>query len=165
MPGRYCLLSREQWIERPIEDVFAFHSDASNLERITPPWLQFSVITAAPITMRAGTVIDYRLRWHVFPLRWTTRIEVWDPPHRFVDIQLRGPYRLWHHTHTFEERHGGTLIRDEVRYQLPLGCLGNALHRLRIRRDLESIFDDRAARVRGILQPEQIEKDSSQASA
>jgi ligand-binding SRPBCC domain-containing protein len=144
-------IQREQWIARPIEDVFDFFSDAPNLERITPPWLHFSVITPEPIRMCAGTMIDYRLRWHHIPLRWTTLIEVWDPPHRFVDTQLRGPYRLWHHTHTFESRSGGTSIRDDVRYRLPLGRLGDLLHRLRIRRDLEFIFDDRARRIGELL--------------
>jgi ligand-binding SRPBCC domain-containing protein len=150
---RAHLIEREQWIARPIEEAFAFYSDATNLEAITPPWLHFSVITTPPIAMAAGTVIEYRLRWHVVPLRWTTLIEDWEPPHRFVDTQLRGPYRLWHHTHTFEARAGGTMIRDQVRYRLPLGWLGDVLHRLRVRRDLEAIFDDRARRIRELLEP------------
>ena len=87
------------------------------------------------------------------PLRWTTIIEAWEPPHRFVDTQLQGPYRLWHHTHTFKAQMGGTLIRDQVRYRLPLGWLGVVLHRLGIRRDLEAIFDDRARRVRSFSDP------------
>ena len=151
--ARTYLIEREQWLARPIEEVFAFYGDATNLEAITPAWLRFSVITPAPIVMGAGTLIEYRLRWRHMPLRWTTIIEAWEPPHRFVDTQLRGPYRLWHHTHTFEARMGGTLIRDEVRYRLPLGRLGVALHRLGIRRDLEAIFDDRARRVRELLEP------------
>src|SRR5262249_43066673 len=118
---RAHLIEREQWIARPIEEVFAFYSDATNLEAITPPWLHFSVIRRPPIGVAAGPVIEYRLRWHVVPLRWTTLIEEWEPPHRFVDTQLRGPYRFWQHTHTFEARAGGTLIRDRVRYRLPLG--------------------------------------------
>jgi ligand-binding SRPBCC domain-containing protein len=147
------LIEREQWLARPVEEVFAFHADATNLEAITPAWLQFSVITPGPIAMGAGTRIAYRLRWRRIPLRWTTLIESWEPPHRFVDVQLRGPYRLWHHTHTFEAHAGGTRIRDEVRYRLPLGRLGAALHRLGIRRDLEAIFDGRARRVRALLEP------------
>jgi uncharacterized protein len=101
--------------------------------------------------MRVGTLIEYKLNWHHIPLRWTTRIEVWEPPHKFVDVQLRGPYRLWHHTHAFEAQRGGTLIRDEVRYRLPLFWLGAAVHRLAVRRDLEAIFDERARRVRELL--------------
>lgn len=151
--ARTYLIEREQWLARPIEEVFAFFGDATNLEAITPAWLRFSVITPAPIAMAAGTLIQYKLRWHRMPLWWTTLIEAWEPPHRFVDTQLRGPYRLWHHTHTFEEHLGGTLIRDKVRYQLPLGRLGAALHRLGVRRDLEAIFDARACRVRELLEP------------
>jgi ligand-binding SRPBCC domain-containing protein len=147
------LLEREQWLSRPIEQVFAFFGDATNLEAITPGWLRFSVVTPTPIVMGAGTRIEYRLSWHRLPMRWTTLIEVWEPPHRFVDTQFQGPYSFWHHTHIFQEQRGGTLIRDEVRYRLPLGWLGVVLHRLRIRRDLEAIFDDRARRIRELLEP------------
>jgi ligand-binding SRPBCC domain-containing protein len=152
--ARTYRIEREQWLARPIAEVFTFFGDATNLEAITPEWLRFSVITPAPIVMGAGTLIEYRLRWRGMPVRWTTRIEAWEPPHRFVDTQLKGPYRLWHHTHTFEAQRGGTLIRDEVRYRLPLGWLGAALHRLGVRRDLEAVFDDRARRIRALLEPE-----------
>ena len=94
-------IEREQWLARPIAAVFAFFGDATNLEAIMSEWLRFSVIITAPIVMDAGTLIEYRLRWRRIPLRWTTLIEAWEPPRRFVDSQLRGPYRLWHHTHTF----------------------------------------------------------------
>jgi ligand-binding SRPBCC domain-containing protein len=147
------LIEREQWLARPIEEVFAFFSDATNLQAITPRWLGFSVITPAPIVMKPGALIDYRLHWHHLPMRWTTLIEVWEPPHRFVDTQLKGPYQLWHHTHSFEAQRGGTLIRDEVRYQLPLGWLRVLMHRLRVRRNLEAIFDERTRRVRELLEP------------
>ena len=149
--ARTYLIEREQWLDRPIEEVFAFYGDATNLEAITPALLRFSVITPAPIAMGAGTLIDYRLRWRGVPLRWRTVIEAWEPPYRFIDRQLKGPYRLWHHTHTFEQQRGGTLIRDIVRYQLPFGWLGAAAHRLGVRRDLEAIFDHRALRVREIF--------------
>ena len=158
--ARTHLLEREQWLARPIEEVFAFFGDATNLEAITPGWLRFAVITPAPIPMGAGTRIDYRLRWRGLPLRWTTLIEAWEPPLRFVDTQLRGPYRLWHHSHTFEAYAGGTLIRDEVRYRLPLGRLGGALHRIGIRHDLEAIFDERAQRVRDRLGPSRGRRDA-----
>jgi ligand-binding SRPBCC domain-containing protein len=151
--ARTYLIEREQWLDRPIEEVFAFYGDATNLEAITPGWLRFSLITPTPIAMDVGTLIEYRLRWHRMPVRWTTRIEAWEPPHRFVDTQLKGPYRLWQHTHTFEPRRGGTLIRDEVRYGLPLGWLGAAVHRLVVRRDLEAVFDERARRIREVLEP------------
>ena len=135
------LIEREQWIDRPIEEVFAFFSDAANLEAITPPWLRFSVTTPAPIAMHAGARIEYRLRWRGIPLRWTTLIETREPPDRFIDTQLRGPYRLWHHTHTFEAVDGGTRMRDLVRYRLPFGPLGTIAHVLGVRRDLEAVFD------------------------
>jgi ligand-binding SRPBCC domain-containing protein len=138
--GRTFVIEREQWLARPIEEVFAFYADATNLEAITPAWLRLSVSTPAPIVMGAGTLIEYKLRWRCMPLRWTTIIEAWEPPHRFVDAQLKGPYSLWHHTHTFESQRGGTLIRDEVRYRLPLGWFGDVLHRLGICHDLEAIL-------------------------
>jgi ligand-binding SRPBCC domain-containing protein len=145
------VLTREQHLEGAPEEVFDLFADAVNLEPLTPPWLRFRVLTPAPVTMRAGTLLEYRLRLHGVPVRWRTRIEGWEPPHRFVDVQLRGPYRLWHHTHTFERRDGGTLMRDEVRYALPLGPLGVLAHRVFVRRDLERIFDFRHAAVERLL--------------
>jgi ligand-binding SRPBCC domain-containing protein len=130
------------------EDVFPFFGDAHNLEAITPPWLGFAVTTPRPIDMRAGTLIEYRLKLHGVPLNWRTTIAVWDPPHRFVDVQIRGPYTLWHHTHDFEpDGERGTIMRDTVRYALPLGVLGEVAHRVLVRRDLAAIFDFRAERV------------------
>ena len=102
MSGREELLIREQRVELPLESTFEIYGDALNLEEITPPWLGFRVTTPAPIETRAGTLIEYRLRLHGIPVRWKTRIETWEPPHRFVDVQLSGPYALWHHTHEFE---------------------------------------------------------------
>ena len=142
--GRVHLLEREQRIELPIARAFAFFGDARNLERITPPWLGFEVTTPGPIEMGAGTLIEYRLRLHRVPVRWRTRIEAWEPPHRFVDAQVRGPYSLWEHTHTFEEDGPeATIIRDRVRYSIPLGPLGELADRLLVRRDLKQIFDYR----------------------
>jgi hypothetical protein len=141
-------LDREQRLHAPPEQVFPFFADALNLERITPPWLRFRVITPRPIEMRAGVLIEYRLRLHGVPLRWLTRIEAWEPPHRFVDRQLRGPYRSWWHEHTFAaDGAGGTVMRDLVRYSLPLGPLGGAADVLLVRRDLRRIFDHRAGAV------------------
>ncbi len=99
--ARTYRIEREQWLARPIAAVFAFFGDATNLEAIMSEWLRFSVIIPAPIVMDTGTLIEYRLRWRRMPLRWTTFIEAWESPRRFVDSQVRGPYRLWHHTHTF----------------------------------------------------------------
>jgi ligand-binding SRPBCC domain-containing protein len=140
-------LAREQLVPAAAGDVFAFFSAARNLERLTPGWLRFSVLTPEPIPMEAGTVIDYRLRLHGLPLRWTSRIEAWERDRAFVDRQLRGPYRLWHHRHEFEAVAGGTVVRDRVRYALPLGALGDLGHALLVRRDLERIFDFRRAAV------------------
>ena len=123
--------------------VFEFYSDAANLEAITPPWLDFRIVTPRPIHMGPGTLIEYRLRLHGLPIRWLTRIEAWEPGRRFVDVQLRGPYRLWHHTHSFEPHRNGTLVSDRVRYELPLGPIGELAHRLQVRRDLKRIFDHR----------------------
>jgi len=141
-------LEREQWFPRPLEEVFAFFADAGNLEAITPPWLGFEVLTPRPIAMRPGTLIDYRLRLRGVPLRWRTEISVWQPPHRFVDEQRRGPYREWVHEHTFTAVDGGTLVRDRVRYRVPGGWL---VHELFVRRDVERIFDYRRERLASLL--------------
>ncbi len=149
---RVHVLQREQHLPGPPEEVFAFFADARNLEAITPPLLRFRVLDAEPIRMRAGTLIRYRLRVRGVPLRWLTRIREWQPPGCFVDEQLRGPYALWEHTHAFApDERGGTVMRDTVRYALPLGPVGSLAHRLLVRRDLEAIFDHRAARVAQLI--------------
>jgi ligand-binding SRPBCC domain-containing protein len=138
------VLERAQQLPAPPEEVFPFFADARNLEAITPPWLGFRVTTPGEIEMAAGTLIEYRLKLHALPVRWLTRIEAWEPGRRFVDRQLKGPYRLWHHTHTFEpDGEGGTLMRDRVRYALPLGLLGELAERAFVARDLAAIFDFR----------------------
>ena len=137
------LLEREQLVAAPLADVFRFFSQARNLEQITPPWLRFALLTPDPIEMAVGTVIAYRMRLHGLPMRWTSRIEVWEPDRAFVDRQLRGPYRLWEHRHEFATLDGGTVVRDRVRYALPLGRLGALAHSLIVRRDLQRIFDFR----------------------
>jgi ligand-binding SRPBCC domain-containing protein len=137
-------LNVEQWLPRPRAEVFPFFAEARNLEELTPPFLKFEVLTPAPIVMREGLLIDYRIKVHGIPISWRTEIITWDPPHRFVDVQLNGPYKLWHHTHTFEERDGGTLCRDEVRYWPRGGALMNWLF---VRRDVERIFDYRRERL------------------
>ncbi len=134
-------LHRELWLPRPLPEIWDFFSAARNLEEITPPWLKFEVLTPEPIVMRTGLLIDYRIRLHGIPIRWRTEIVDWQPPHRFVDMQLSGPYRLWHHTHTFTERDGGTFCTDDVQYQ-PIG--GALMARLFVQRDVEAIFDYRA---------------------
>jgi ligand-binding SRPBCC domain-containing protein len=138
------VLERRQRLPLSAARAFAFYADALNLEAITPPWLGFRVATPGPIAMGAGTLIDYRLRLHGIPIRWRTRIVAWEPPRRFVDVQLRGPYALWEHTHTFEPAgDDAVVIADRVRYALPLGVLGRLAHAVFVRRDLERIFDYR----------------------
>jgi ligand-binding SRPBCC domain-containing protein len=145
---RERLLDRVQRVQMPPERAFDFYGDADNLEPLTPPWLHFEVTTPMPIEMGAGTLLDYRLRLHGVPIRWRTRIDLWEPPHRFVDSQVRGPYALWEHTHTFEaEGEGATLIRDRVRYAIPYGPLGSLADALFVRRDLARIFDYRQQAV------------------
>ena len=148
MTSRIHLLERRQRLELPAEEAFEFYGDARNLEVITPPWLGFKVLGDGAIEMRAGAHIDYRLRLHGLPMRWRTRIEVWEPPLRFVDVQLRGPYSLWEHTHTFEpDGAHAVAIGDRVRYALPFGALGDLAHATIVRRDLARIFDYRARAV------------------
>lgn len=124
-------------------EVFPFFADAANLERLTPPFLRFRIVTPPPIAMRPGTLIDYRIRLFGIPMTWRTVIESFDAGERFVDVQLRGPYKIWRHTHTFADVPGGTEVRDHVEYQLPLGPLGSLVHALMVRRTLERIFDHR----------------------
>jgi ligand-binding SRPBCC domain-containing protein len=131
------LFQCELWLPRPREVVFDFFADARNLQNITPPWLHFVILTPPPIEMRPGTLIDYKLRVHGLPLRWQTEITEWNPPHHFVDQQLRGPYKLWHHTHRFFDQDGGTRCVDEVRYLPPGGALINHLF---VKRDVQKIF-------------------------
>jgi ligand-binding SRPBCC domain-containing protein len=140
-------LERTQFVGRPIEKVFPFFAEPTNLARITPQWLNFRVVTQGDLTMREGLLIDYRVSPLLIPQRWTSCITLWDPPNRFVDEQLRGPYRRWHHLHEFREVTGGVEISDCVTYELPLGPLGRAAHALFVRRQLEAIFDYRERAV------------------
>lgn len=138
------LFQTSQWLPYPRNEIFEFFSDAFNLETITPPWLQFRVVTPAPIAMREGTRIDYRLRIHGIPVRWKTRIVAWNPPQSFVDEQIGGPYRVWIHEHRFSEHEGGTFCEDSVRYAPPGGAL---IHKLFVERDVREIFAYRRARL------------------
>jgi ligand-binding SRPBCC domain-containing protein len=135
----------ELWLPLPPAELFPFFADAANLDVITPPWLHFHIVAPASVVLREGALIDYRLRVRGVPLRWRTRINVWQPPHRFVDEQIRGPYRQWIHEHTFEPREGGTLARDRVRYAVALDFL---IHRRIVRPDIERIFQFRAEALR-----------------
>lgn len=140
-------LEREQWVPRPPDEVFPFFADAYNLETLTPPFLRFRVVGTSTPVVGDGTRIDYRLRLHGIPVGWQSVIEEWQPPHHFVDRQVRGPYALWHHTHGFEPQSGGTLLTDVVRYRLPFGRLGALIAGRLVAHDLERIFDHRRVRI------------------
>jgi ligand-binding SRPBCC domain-containing protein len=133
-------LTTELWLPRPVEEVFAFFSDAHNLDVLTPPWLHFRILTPHPIPMHLGTRIEYRLRWRGLPLFWRTEISEWNAPYRFVDRQIRGPYRQWIHEHTFEAINGGTLMRDHVDYAVPGWLIEPLVSRWIVMPDVERIF-------------------------
>jgi ligand-binding SRPBCC domain-containing protein len=133
----------EQWVARPLEEVFAFFSDANNLEAITPRQLNFRILTPGPIRLEAGARIEYQLTLDGVPVKWATLIERWEPPHEFVDVQLRGPYRVWRHTHRFLAEGQGTRMIDDVAYELPLGPLGRLVEALWARREVARIFAHR----------------------
>lgn len=134
----------------PVEQVFAFFGEAANLERITPPELRFRILTPDPIVMAPGALIDYQLQLLGVRFKWRTEITEWDPPHRFVDVQLAGPYSEWVHTHRFMATDGGTTILDDVRYRLPLSPLGDLAYPI-VRIQLARIFSYRSSAVRHLL--------------
>jgi ligand-binding SRPBCC domain-containing protein len=147
-------LERKQQIGRGRDEVFAFFSDAFNLERITPRFLRFRILTKRPVRVEAGTLLDYRLSLFGVGFYWQTRIEEWQPEDYFSDVQVKGPYALWRHTHSFEALDDRrTLMRDRVEYAIPYGVFGSLAHRLFVRRSLERIFDYRAEMTARLLEP------------
>lgn len=147
--SRTFVLSTKLWVPLKRHHVFALFSDAFQLEHLTPPWLNFRVLTPGPIEMRRGRLIDYQIRLHGIPIRWRTEITNWEPPCRFTDSQIRGPYRRWVHTHTFEELDGGTLVRDRVEYSVLGGSITN---RFFVRAELRRIFNYRHAQLPDLLE-------------
>jgi ligand-binding SRPBCC domain-containing protein len=141
-------LERTALVPAPLHEVFQFFSDPHNLPRITPKGMGFDITQMDELPIRPSFRIEYTVRVMGVPLKWVTIIPVYDPPHRFVDIQKKGPYRSWTHEHTFDEVDGQTLMRDRVQYELPFGILGRAVHALVVSRQLRDIFDYRARKIR-----------------
>jgi ligand-binding SRPBCC domain-containing protein len=144
-------LERELFVARPREKVFAFFAEAANLERITPPFLRFHMLTPPPIEMRAGTKIDYELRLYGVRFQWRTLIEAFEPPSFFIDTQLSGPYRWWHHRHEFAEVLDGTQMWDRVEYELSFGPIDGLANALFVRKSVERVFDYRNATIARIF--------------
>ena len=138
-------------LQAPRARVFEFFARPENLATLTPGWLGFTLLTPPPIVLAAGAVLDYRIRWLGLPFRWRSLIREYDPPYRFVDVQVIGPYARWEHRHMFVEEAGGTVMEDRVTYRLPLGPIGELVHRLGVRRQLEAIFAYRRDRLRSLL--------------
>jgi ligand-binding SRPBCC domain-containing protein len=140
-------LQKRQFIKKPLSEVFAFFSEPANLALLTPRNLGFELLTPPPIQMKNGTLIDYTIKLLGINVRWTTFITELERPRRFVDVQLRGPYSFWHHTHEFSETDEGTVMTDTVKYAMPMGLIGRLVHVLFVQRQLESIFNFRRERV------------------
>ena len=151
MADKTYSLAFAQQVPRPLPEVFAFFSRAENLEVLTPPWLNFRILDVTPQPVQKGTLINYSLRVHAIPLRWTSEIVEWEPPHRFIDLQLRGPYKLWRHEHRFQARDGGTLISDTISLALPLGVLGRFAYKIKVRSDVQEIFAFREKKIRALF--------------
>lgn len=144
-------LTSEQLVNKPLAEVFPFFADAHNLEAITPAFLKFRVLTPRPIEMKPGLTIDYALKLHGLPMRWRSEIPVWEPPTRFVDQQIKGPYTRWHHEHFFTETAGGTLVIDRVDYEIPGWVLAPLANKLFVEGSLRRIFEHRRQRIEELL--------------
>lgn len=144
-------LKKEIIVSGSLNSIFPFFADPLNLEKITPPFLNFKILTPQPIEMKKGLLIDYRLKLYGIPIRWQSEITAWDPPYRFVDEQRKGPYRLWIHGHTFEEKDGNVVIRDQIQYAVWGGSLINKIF---VQRDLKKIFDYRHQVIQKIFTKE-----------
>ena len=140
-------LRRQITIPVPVEEVFSFFSNAENLNLITPPWLSFKILTPLPIKMEDNALIDYSIEILGWRMIWHTEISVWQPPLRFVDRQIKGPYRVWEHTHLFEQKGGGTQMTDLVRYAVPGFVLSPLVHYFFVRPRLEKIFMFREEKI------------------
>ena len=144
------VLERSQVVPVAVEEAFAFFADAWNLESITPPWLRFRIVEAPP-TLERGSSLAYRLRLFGVPIRWRTEIVEWQPPFRFTDLQVEGPYRRWEHTHRLRPVDGGTAIHDRVVYRLPYEPVAGLAAPVTVARWLRAIFDYRSLRIGALL--------------
>ncbi|PIR00080.1 MAG: TIGR01777 family protein [Nitrospinae bacterium CG11_big_fil_rev_8_21_14_0_20_45_15] len=144
---KYHEIELEQWVPQSIEKTFEFFKEAKNLEKLTPEFLKFKVLKQSTKSLEEGTKINYRLSLHGIPIHWQSEIIGWEPNHKFSDVQVKGPYGYWHHTHEFEKKNGGTLIKDRILYQAPFGIAGDLLAGSFIRKDLEAIFNYRCKAV------------------
>ena len=142
----------KQYINKSLDVVFEFFSKPENLEMITPKSLSFNILTPTPIKMEKGSLIDYTISLFGIPIHWRTLISDYEPPFRFVDQQIKGPYTFWHHTHTFQQVDGGVQIIDKVKYSLPMGWLGTLAHSVWVRKDLEKIFEHRKTVVQNYFE-------------
>lgn len=145
------ILESRVWIPRPREEVFPFFADPRSVAGLDPPWLRFTLLSPLPDPLAAGAVLDFRIRWLGLPLRWRVLIREYDPPYRFVNVQVRGPYARWEHRHMFHADKGGTWVEDRITYRLPLGPLGQLAHSLGVGRQLRGIFDHRRRRLEEIF--------------
>lgn len=148
--GKNSALITSQWLPGPIQEVFDFFSRPENLQRLTPPQLQFYILTPSPIVMKEGLIIEYKLKVHGIPIKWTSLISGWNPPHSFTDSQTKGPYRTWVHTHSFTSENGGTRVGDRVQFRVPGGRL---MEKLIVQKDLAGIFSHRHKILEEIFQP------------
>ena len=146
-------LRKTIWLPQPRAKVFEFFSNPGNLDRLTPAWLNFAILTPASSKMKQGSLLDYRLRIRGIPIRWQSEIAVWEPPHRFVDRQTKGPYSLWVHEHIFEEHDNGTLVGDNVEYAVPGGRI---VQKFLVAPDIERIFDYRHKILEELFNPAKI---------
>ena len=145
-------LERTQIVPRPIAETFKFFSDPHNLQRLTPAFLNFKFLAPPPAVMHPGTAIDYQIRLYGVPVHWRTRIEIVEAPKKFVDVQEKGPYALWRHSHTFKDVGGGTTeMKDRVEYAMPLGVLGEVAYHLFVARSLAQIFEFRERKLAEIM--------------
>ena len=151
--GSGWVVETEQVFPKPPEEIFPFFSDARNLETITPSFLQFNVLTPGPIDMKSGAIIDYKLKVRGLPIKWRTKIQAFDPPRMFVDDQVKGPYKRWHHTHTFEPTPDGTgtIAKDRVEYEPPGWIFKPMINYLFVQRDVKMIFEHRGKVLAGMF--------------